>query len=37
MRVVVTTPLTITPSLAFESEPPPLPGTLTGTLRWSGT
>jgi hypothetical protein len=37
MRVVVTTPLTVTPSLAFEPEPPPLPSTLTGTLLWSGT
>jgi hypothetical protein len=37
MRVVVTTPLTVTPSLASESEPPPLPGTLTGTPLWSGT
>jgi hypothetical protein len=35
MRVVVTTPLTVTQSLAFESEPPPLPGTLTGTSLWS--
>jgi hypothetical protein len=32
MRVVVTTALTVTPSLASEPEPPPLPGTLTGTL-----
>jgi hypothetical protein len=37
MRVVVTTPLTVTPSLASELEPPPLPGTLTSTLLWSGT
>jgi hypothetical protein len=37
MRVVVTTPLTVTLSLASESEPLPLPGTLTGTLLWSGT
>jgi hypothetical protein len=37
MRVVVTTPLTVTPSLASETEPPPLPGTLTGILLWSGT
>jgi hypothetical protein len=37
MIVVVTTPLTVTPSLASESEPPPLPGTLTGTLLWSDT
>jgi hypothetical protein len=35
-RVVVTTPLTVSPSLASEPEPPPLPGTLTGTLLWSG-
>jgi hypothetical protein len=27
MRVLVTTPLTVTPSLASEPEPPPLPGT----------
>jgi hypothetical protein len=31
MRVVVTTPLTVTPSLASEPKPPPLAGTLTGT------
>jgi hypothetical protein len=37
MRVVVTTPLTVTLSLASELEPPPLLGTLTGTLYWSGT
>jgi hypothetical protein len=37
MRVVVTTPLMVTPSLASELEPPPLPGTLTGMLLWSGT
>jgi hypothetical protein len=37
MRVVVTTPLTVTPSLASEPEPPPLPGTLTGMLLWSDT
>jgi hypothetical protein len=37
MRVVVTTPLMVTPSLASELEPPPQPGTLTGTLLWSGT
>jgi hypothetical protein len=37
MRFVVTTPLTVTPSLASEPEPPPLPGTLTGTLLWRGT
>jgi hypothetical protein len=33
MRVVVTIPLMVTPSLAFEPEPPPLPGTLTGVVR----
>jgi hypothetical protein len=37
MRAVVITPLTITLSLASESEPPPLLGTLTGTLFWSST
>jgi hypothetical protein len=37
MRVLVTTPLTVTLSLAYELEPPPLPGTLTGMLLWSGT
>jgi hypothetical protein len=37
MRVVVTTPFTVTPSLASEPEPPPLLGTLTNTLLWSGT
>jgi hypothetical protein len=37
MRVVVITPLKVTLSLAFEPEPPPLLGTLTGTLLWSGT
>jgi hypothetical protein len=37
MRVVVITPLTVTLSLASELEPPPLLGTLTGTLLWSGT
>jgi hypothetical protein len=37
MRVVVTTPLTVTLSLASEPEPPPLLGTLTNTLLWSGT
>jgi hypothetical protein len=36
MWVVVTIPLTVTPSLAAELEPLPLPGTLTGTLLWSG-
>jgi heme/copper-type cytochrome/quinol oxidase subunit 3 len=37
MRVVVTTPLTVTPSLTSELEPLPLPGTLTGMLLSSGT
>jgi hypothetical protein len=37
MRVVVTPPLSVTPSLASEPEPPPLPGTLTGMPLWSGT
>jgi hypothetical protein len=37
MRVVVITPLKDTPSLAYEPEPPPLSGTLTGMLIWSGT
>jgi hypothetical protein len=36
MRVVVTTPLMDTLSLPSEPEPPPLPGTLTGMLLWSG-
>jgi hypothetical protein len=36
MRVVVTIPLTVTSSLASELERPPLPGTLTGMLLWSG-
>jgi hypothetical protein len=31
MRVIITTPLTVTLSLASEPEPPPLLGTLTGT------
>jgi hypothetical protein len=35
-RVVVITPLKVTPSLASEPKPPPLTGTLTGTLFWSG-
>jgi hypothetical protein len=30
---VITTPFTVTPSLAFEPEPPPLLGTLTGMLE----
>jgi hypothetical protein len=37
IRVVVTTALTVTPSLDSESEPVPLPGTLDGTLLWSDT
>jgi hypothetical protein len=37
MRVAVITPLKVTPSRASEPEPPPMPGTLTGTLLWSGT
>jgi hypothetical protein len=37
MRVVVTTPLTVTPSLTSDPEPPSLLGTVTGTLLWSGT
>jgi hypothetical protein len=37
MRVVVTTPLTVALCIASEPEPPPLPGTLTGMLLWSGT
>jgi hypothetical protein len=37
MRVVIITPLTVTLSLASEPEPPPLSGTLTDTLLWSGT
>jgi hypothetical protein len=36
-REVVTTPLTVIPSLASEPEPPLLLGTLTGILLWSGT
>jgi hypothetical protein len=36
MRVVVTTPLTVTLSLASEPEPLPLLGTLIGMLLWSG-
>jgi hypothetical protein len=36
-RVVVTTPLMVTPSLDSEPKPSPLPGTMTGTLVWSGT
>jgi hypothetical protein len=36
MRVVVITPLKVTPSLASKPEPPPLLGTLNGTLLWSG-
>jgi hypothetical protein len=37
MRVVVTTPLTVTLSLDSEPEPSPLLGTLTSTLLWSST
>jgi hypothetical protein len=37
MKMVVTIPLTVTPSLASKLEPLPLLGTLTGTLHWSGT
>jgi hypothetical protein len=37
MRAVVITPLTVTPSLASEPEPPPLLGTPTGTFLWKGT
>jgi hypothetical protein len=37
MRVAVTTPLTVTPSLVSKPEPPSLPGTLTGMPLWSGT
>jgi hypothetical protein len=37
MRVVVINPLKVTPSIASKSEPPPLLGTLTGMLLWSGT
>jgi hypothetical protein len=36
MRVVVTTTLTVTPRLASEPQPLPLPGTMTGTPLWSG-
>jgi hypothetical protein len=36
IRVVVSTPLTTTSSLASEPEPPPMLGTLTGTLLSSG-
>jgi hypothetical protein len=37
MRVIVTILLTVTLSLASEPEHPPLPGTLTSMLLWSGT
>jgi hypothetical protein len=37
MRLVVTAPLTVTLSISSEPEPPPLPGTPTGMLLWSGT
>jgi hypothetical protein len=36
-NVVVTIPLMVTLSLASELKPPPLPGTMTGMLLWSGT
>jgi hypothetical protein len=36
MRVVVSIPPTVTPNLASELEPPPLPSTLTSMLIWSG-
>jgi hypothetical protein len=34
---VVTTPLMVTPTQASEPKSPPLLGTLTSTLLWSGT
>jgi hypothetical protein len=37
MRVIVITPLKVTPSLASKPEPPSLPGTMTGMLLWTGT
>jgi hypothetical protein len=37
MRVVVTTPLTVSLSLASDPEPSPLAGILTGMLLWSDT
>jgi hypothetical protein len=37
MRLIDTIPHMITLSLASEPKPPPLLGTLTGTLPWSGT
>jgi hypothetical protein len=37
MRLIVTAPLTVTPGLASELEPPPLLGTSTGTFLWKGT
>jgi hypothetical protein len=37
MRVVVTIPLTVTPSLASKPEPLPLPRTQASTLPFSGT
>jgi hypothetical protein len=37
MRVVVITPLKVTPSQASKPKPLPLPGTLAGMLLWSGT
>jgi hypothetical protein len=36
-RVVVSSPPTLSPSLASVPGPPPLSGTLTSTLLWSGT
>jgi hypothetical protein len=36
MRVVLTTLLMVTPSLASELKPPPLSSTFTGMLLWSG-
>jgi hypothetical protein len=36
MRVIVTAPLMVTPSLASDLEPLPQPGTLTSTPLWSG-
>jgi hypothetical protein len=36
MRVIVITPLMVTPSLASEPKPLPLLGSLTGTLLCSG-
>jgi hypothetical protein len=36
MGVATRVTMTVTPSLASELKPPPLPGTLTDTLLWSG-